>query len=276
MPQFKVFSTLLGENVEIDPALRFYQRLLADDDFKAQQLVDSHLKENNFAATCDEVLIPTLKRLKNDQLKEILTGDESTELFDSIAAIVAKTEWSNGDTSADDCSSEEVEIPAAMAQLPLVVGCPAHHLHDELVLELLQRVNGQTCHLKIIDDELVPSAIAKAIAERNPAAALITLVPQGGFAQARFLCRTIRAEGYQGPLIVACLGKFKHYDRLFIKFRKAGATSLTTTFAQTCSKLASITQQGAKKQTLRQPRFLRPLSVESSTSLTDSTNVNVE
>lgn len=267
VPQFKVFSTLFGEDLEIDPALRFYQRLLADDDFKAQQLINGHLKENNFAATCDEVLIPTLKRLKNDQHKEVLTGDEATELFDSIAAIVGKTEWSNGLIATDDSATQENENSAAIEQLPIVVGCPAHQLHDELVLELLQRASVTTCQLEIMDDELVPSAMAKAIAARNPAAAVITLVPQGGFAQARFLCRSIRAEGYQGPLIVACFGKFKHYDRLFVKFHKSGATSMTTTFAQTCSKLDSVVRQAAKKPTLRQPRFLRPLPASSSTSL---------
>ncbi len=97
--------------------------------------------------------------------------------------------------------------------------------------------------------------------------AVVTLVPQEGFAQARFLCRSIGSEGYQGPLIVACLGKFKHYDRLFVKFRKSGATSVTTTFAQTCSKLNSVVRHATHKPTMRPPRFLRPPAVNSSTSL---------
>ncbi len=257
VPQFKIFSTLLGEDVKIDPALRFYQRLLADDDFKAQQMIDVYRKDKSFAATCDEVLIPTLKRVKNDQHEDVLTGDEATELFNSISTIIDKTEWSEEGNEPDDASSNDSEQLDTQEELPIVIGCPAHHPHEELVLELLERAGLQSYQLEIIDDQAVPTAMAKAIAQRNPAAAVIALIPPGGFAQARFLCRTIRAEGYQGPLIVACLGKFKHYDRLFVKFRKAGATSMTTTFAQTFAKLTGVVQRASSKSPLRHPRFLR-------------------
>ena len=69
---------------------------------------------------------------------------------------------------------------------------------------------------------------------------VIVVLPKGGFAQARFLCRSIRGEGFTGPIVIACLGNFTYYDQLFVKFRKAGASSVTTSFSQTHAKIESI------------------------------------
>jgi len=69
---------------------------------------------------------------------------------------------------------------------------------------------------------------------------VIYVLPPGGFTQARFLCKTFRNAGYSGMIIVCCSGKFRNFDRLFVKFHKAGANFMTTSLNQTAQKLAGV------------------------------------
>ncbi|MCA9134460.1 MAG: hypothetical protein KDA45_14925, partial [Planctomycetales bacterium] len=121
-----------------------------------------------------------------------------------------------------------------------VIGCAAQDVNELLVLELLGSATFHACEMQVLDEQMLPSRVAEKIAVQEPAAVVVSVVPRGGFDQARFLCRSIREAGYAGPIIVACFGKFKHFDRLFVKFRKAGATRMTTTFQQTQAKLVAI------------------------------------
>ncbi|TWU32226.1 hypothetical protein [Novipirellula artificiosorum] len=124
--------------------------------------------------------------------------------------------------------------------ISVVIGCTSHHFSETLVLNLLRIGGAGLYQLDSVDDEILPQAVGQEIARREPSAVVIVLLPKGGFAQARHLCKAIRGEGYTGPILVSCLGKFKNFDKLFVKFRKAGATSMTTSHSQTRSKIESI------------------------------------
>ncbi|MEO8271359.1 MAG: AI-2E family transporter, partial [Aureliella sp.] len=124
--------------------------------------------------------------------------------------------------------------------LPTIIGCAAHHISEALILNLL-RIGGRAAYrLEAIDEDILPAEICHQIVETDPAAVLIVAIPPGGFAQARFLCESIRGEGYSKPIILACLGKFKNFDKLFVKARKVGVTSMTTSYSQTQAKLHSF------------------------------------
>ena len=131
------------------------------------------------------------------------------------------------------------------AELPVVIGCTSHHFSETLVLNLLRIGSDRTYQLISIDEDTLPQEVGRRIVANDPAVVVIAVLPKGGFVQARFLCKSIRRQGYTGQIVISCLGKFKNFDKLFVKFRKAGATSVTTSYSQTQAKIDSILKRHA-------------------------------
>ena len=263
VPRFRLLDTLLGEKVEIQPSLRFYQRMLAGDEHQATQLLRVHAEAEGAVTTCDDVLIPTMKRLHNDRLHGELTAANSVELLEAVERVVDQIDWKSPKVSADgspgasvytELSNDELSGEESRPSLrPLCIGVPAHHCSDDILLRLLRDTLHEALDMQVLEDSELPRDIGIRIAERQPALVVLTNVPPGGFTQARCLCRTIREHGYEGTIVVACIGNFKHFDRLMVKFRNSGATYMTTTFRQTHFKLRSLvsrisvaTKQSAK------------------------------
>ena len=235
VPRFKMFATLLGEEVKIRPSMLFYQRMLAHDEHRASEILRQYVDEHSLDATCDEVLIPTLKRIRSDQDSDRLSDSDANRLFAMSGGLIA-----------DLCDREECEEEDASAEpaiLPTIIGCTSHHFSETLILNLLRSGGRKHFNLESIDDDSFPEEVGRRIVSQNPAVTVIVVLPQGGFVQARYLCKSIRSQGYSGPILLCCLGKFKNFDKLFVKIRKAGATSMTTSYSQTRSKIESILQR---------------------------------
>jgi predicted PurR-regulated permease PerM len=249
VPRFKILATLLGEDVEIKKSIRFYQRLLAGDEHRAWEILRQQFDESDLVTTGDEVVIPALKRIRNDHDAEHLTDTDADHLFAMADGLIAKLREHAG-----------VEIGSeAVLHLPVIVGCASHHLSEMLVLNLLRMGGHERFELLALDDEAIPDNTARQVNQSEPAVVVIAVLPKGGFAQARYLCKAIRSKGYTGPVIIACFGKFKNFDKLFVKFRKAGATSMTTSFSQAQLKIESILN---RRDAVAKMPYEQPKSVE--------------
>ncbi|WP_372897633.1 AI-2E family transporter [Stieleria sp.] len=237
VPRFKVLSTLLSEEVAIKPSMRLYQRLLAGDEHRAKEMLNEHTRENTLESTCDEFLIPMIKRIRRDHDDEHLTDVDANRLLAMAGGLIA--ELDRCIAPSDEPSDHEIDVASAV-DVPNIIGCTSHHFSELLVLNLLRIGGVGLFNLDSIDDDILPQQVGQEIARRDPSMVVIVVLPKGGFVQARYLCRSIRNEGYTGPILVSCLGKFKNFDKLFIKFRKAGATGMATSYSQTRSKIDSI------------------------------------
>lgn len=239
VPRFKIFSTLLGEEVEISPSVRFYHRLLAGDELRAWEMLQQHANGSDIDAVCDEVIVPVLKRIRNDRDAERLNDTDANRLFKMIGELSNKLRQDQSSEKTANGNSNTIE-ESTQVSLPVVIGCASHHSSEMLILDLLQFSGENQFAMQTIGDDSLPEDLLKQITDVNPQIVVIAVLPSGGFAQSRFLCQSIRNDGYTGPIIVACFGKFKNFDKLFVKFRKAGATSMTTSYSQTHKKILSI------------------------------------
>ena len=125
----------------------------------------------------------------------------------------------------------------APPELPRVMAIPVRHGGESLVLRSIQRHFARTVSLSIFESEDLPAQDAAIIVAENPAMVIICVVPPGGITQARYWCSSLRRSGYHGQITVACLGKFKRYDDLFVSFRKRGANGLVTSVAHLAKKI---------------------------------------
>jgi len=242
VPRFKILATLFSDEVEIKPSMRFYQRLLAGDEHHAREILKQRIQEHGLDNTCDEVLIPVLKRIRLDHESDYLTNADANRLFALAGGLIEECSAIDEKSNADELGNDAVEEPTADdgSSLPTIIGCTSHHYSETLILNLL-RIGGKGIYmLNTIEEDTMPLELGRQVAELNPPVVVISVLPKGGFAQARYLCKSIRREGYDGAIVVACYGKFKSFDRLFVKFREVGATSMTTSYLQTKSKIESF------------------------------------
>jgi methylmalonyl-CoA mutase cobalamin-binding subunit len=234
VPRFRVFATLLGEKVDIAPSLLFYQRLLTKDHLRATEIFDSCIKGDSAMTAIDSVLVPTLRRVRKDLEAERLMPEQAAEVLHSIETVVANATW----LSKDDPSNNVARDDQMLAK-PNVLAIPAHLSSEELLLSAFAKANPLLA-VKVGSNNAMPGQFADHAVRENPEAIVIYVLPQGGFTQANYLCRTVREAGYKGTIIICCSGKFRNFDRLFVKFRKAGANFMTTSLTQTAHKLSGL------------------------------------
>ncbi len=260
--RFQVFATLLGEEIVVTPSICFYQRLLAKDERQATQILSVFQVHNGTIATCDEVIIPTIKRMRNDRKHGELKAADSVNLLEVMHRCVNAVEWKSKETAApvresntgsristggtgETTAAANTEQPildsrsAAASHLPNIFGIRTHHSSDDILLQLLHAALTDIADFELIDEGELPEVVAQRIFHENPAMVVLAQVAPGGFIQVREMCRSIRDGGYAGPVLVVCIGTFKHFDRLAIKFRSSGATYISCTFKQSIAKIRS-------------------------------------
>ena len=69
VPSLCFFATLLGEEVELKPDVRLYQRLVAFDREKAIEVVETALKQQPRVEVFDQILVPALVRAERDMAR---------------------------------------------------------------------------------------------------------------------------------------------------------------------------------------------------------------
>lgn len=238
VPRFKIFAILLGQVAPVREWVRVYQRLLAEDEHAAADLVKQSCENVGFDRTCDTIILPVIKRIRRDFSDEELSGKRSHVLLFMVERLIANL-TQHVECSDSDRNSLDVAEPQPSKARVLVLN--SHHFCESFVANLMRMQAGNQYQVETCDCDESVDGLAESLANQHPRVVVINVLPPGGFAQAKYLCTQVRESGYRGPIIVACLGRFKNFDQLFVKFRRAGATRVTTSFSQTVSKLERLT-----------------------------------
>jgi hypothetical protein len=247
VPQFQVFTTLLGEQVSVSPSIRLYQRLLTRDPRRSREYMTEFVDSHGTDRFCDQALVPAMKRIRRDHDSDELDDEAYQSILTQLDSIPTDIGWpSQPETphSKDDENTvAEGDAPATDAPLPRIVVGASHHVFENLLLRILEATSTSIHETEFVSEDLMPQDFGTLVEQRNPIAVVICVLPKGGFTQARFLCKSIHRSSYKGPVIIATFGKFKKYDRLFVRFRKVGASSMTTSFQQLRAKIASLIER---------------------------------
>ena len=91
-----------------------------------------------------------------------------------------------------------------------------------------------------ISTRTLPADVELRVERDRPAALFVAIVPPGGMAQARYLCRRLRRRFAELPIVVGYFGPYRDFDRLLTRLRAAGASYVTTSVAQTRSQLLTL------------------------------------
>ncbi len=109
VPQLRPITVLLGDKTPLPPFVSFYQRLLADDATRAGKILEAAIAETDIETAADDVLLPTIRRIRKDRASEELGAPREHRLMQEITGMI-------DDVLARHCESQATAEPADSAK----------------------------------------------------------------------------------------------------------------------------------------------------------------
>jgi predicted PurR-regulated permease PerM/methylmalonyl-CoA mutase cobalamin-binding subunit len=206
VPSLGVFATLLGEEAELDPDVRFYQRLVALDRDGAVELVEAEMKSRPRVEVYDTVLVPALSRAERDAAEGFLEDQDLAFVLRVVGEIVDEQEGlaeitldtvasDSAATAAGSGNGKNAVVAAYAGPAPLLLGIAGHNTADAVVLKMLAQVlDAAGLTLELVTDALTPLELAGRVAEQSPAVVVLSHLPPAGLTEARYQVRRLRAR----------------------------------------------------------------------------------
>jgi predicted PurR-regulated permease PerM/CheY-like chemotaxis protein len=278
VPSLSFFATFLREEVDLEPGVRFYQRLLAMDQDGASNVIDSVLKKHPRAEVFDKVLVPTLSMAERDFAKGDIDDREQAFILRVVSDVLENLD---GEPEVDLASLSTANEAGTKAELvkkvkkgpldpevkplePLkVLALPASDATDVFVLRLLAHLlEPSDLPIEIVDQVETPLKVVERITAGTPDIVLISHLPPDGLTAARYLVRRIKARNPQLTVVVARWDEANDAGNDAERLTAAGASAMLGSLSETRDYLIeqakARSQPGPKSQEIGQ---LLPASV---------------
>jgi predicted PurR-regulated permease PerM len=202
VPQLGVFATLLGEEADLAPDVRFYQRLVALDRDGAAEVVEEAARSLPRAQVFDSILIPCLSLAERDATEGYLDDTDLAFVWRVVEETVDELEgWS--EISLENVAASQ----AAGAGQGSVLGVPANDAADAIVLKMLgQLLEPAGVRIEVVAEPMSPLKLSERVAERAPDVVVLSHLPPQGLTSARYQVRRLRARFPDLPIVVGRWG----------------------------------------------------------------------
>lgn len=239
VPRLAFFGMLLGDQPALEADVGFYQRLVARDQDEAAKIVLTYTSSSPPEQVYDDLLVPAMTAAKRDRLRDALSEHDEQSILQAIRDIVADL----GERQAAKLASEATETAAAEgpARAPTrLLGLPARDEGDRLALDMLaQLLDRAHWEVEVLSEEMLSSELVSHASERAPAVLVIAVLPPGGLARARYLCKRLRSRFSEVKVIVGRWGLKGNEAADQEELRAAGADQIETTLVGTRAHLTA-------------------------------------
>jgi predicted PurR-regulated permease PerM len=233
VPGLGAFATLLGEELPLEPDVRFYQRLLAMDQDGADAIIADELKKRPRAEVFDAILIPTLSWVERDRAHDSIDDRERAFVWRVIGDLLDDLEESPeialdtlAPTSTDGAQHPAFERPAAPPPVR-IVGVASNDHGDVLALRMLALLLTPSRRpIEILSPFESPLKLVERPAEVEPHLIVLSHLPPGGLTRARYLVRRLRARFAETPILVGRWGVASDPEELAQRLTSVGASQV--------------------------------------------------
>ncbi len=244
VPRLEFLAVLLGDEPALETDISFYQRLLAEDEDEASEIVEQQLQTTSREQVFDEVLVPTLLLAERDRVREEISEAEQKFVLQATRDIVHHVAivQTREDKAAE--AADETTLPVSNPQ-GYILGIPARGSGAELVLDMLSQV------LRSVAEEVVQLSTATLASEllgiveqRTPDLVCIVAMPPGGLTQARYLCKRLRTRFPKLQILVVRPG-LQHEtaddrDKILRRLATDGASMVASSIAEARTQAAQV------------------------------------
>jgi predicted PurR-regulated permease PerM len=241
VPSLSFLEVLLSDE-PVTELNRYYQRLVAQDQDGAIEIVEELLETQTLLEVYEDVLIPALYYTKQDQRRDNLTAEEAHAIYQATHELIDDLSASQAASSADAVSSVPEENATAVLPPKIhILGCPAHDEADEVALRMLQQaLDPQRFEIEVTQVALLAAEVLSLVEQNAPTLVCIGLVPPGGFAQTRYLCKRLRTRFPTLPIVVGCWSGTQDEAETLTRLRLDSLTQVGTTLTKTCQQIMQV------------------------------------
>jgi hypothetical protein len=225
---------------------RYYQRLVAQDQDEAAEIVEEHLKTQTLGEVYDEVLVPALCYAKQDRRHDSLTEDEAQFIFRATREVVDDLDPRppQTSTSATDAAAPEGESAAAPLPKARILGCPARDEVDELALLMFRQLLDPTRYeVELTKAQMLTSEVVSLVVRTGATLVCVGALPPGGLAQARYLCTRLRARLPNLKIVVGRWGFKENTEETLAHLRADGIDYVGTGLLETRDEVMRLVQE---------------------------------
>jgi hypothetical protein len=261
VPGLRFLDVLLGDEPVLPPHVRFYQRLIAEDEEEATDLASDMLKDHSLEQVYDDMILPALLLAEQDHHRERLEAHRLAEIQQHVREIVEEL----GDESRAKRvrqAAEETEqaakdqspgrdLPKPRPPLPkdcsiTVLSLPAKGVTDELVAIMLTQLLDLRgyCAASGTADQLASEMVERVETERAQLVC-VSAMPPAAVAHARYLCKRIHARFPEINMIVGVWHAKQDPDRLKARIACEDSVRLVTRLAQAQEQLDQLARSVA-------------------------------
>jgi predicted PurR-regulated permease PerM len=192
VPSLQFLTVLLGDQPVMQPGAHYYQRLLANDQREASQVLETHLKDTTLEDLYDKVLIPALNLAEQDRHRNVL--DDSTVDFITQTTKDLVEEFS---LREDDPGTVGIAVVSRrVACLP--VRDDADEIVGVMLAQLLDRAGYSAIAIPIGS---VDGMLAEAV-NAEPEIVCMSALPPYAISHARGLYRRLRMQQPKVKIII--------------------------------------------------------------------------
>jgi predicted PurR-regulated permease PerM/CheY-like chemotaxis protein len=230
---------LMSDEPAVAPYLTYYQRVLAEDEQEAFELVAEASRASSVGAAFDTILVPALARARHDREADHLTRVEYAHVIESTRQVLERAARGPDDQSATPPRPETSSV--------VVAGCPVHDEADRIALAMLSRLlepgtySVQSAAAGGLVSELTASV-------HDCGAALICVSALEGRGHTRHLVKRLRSTCPEIPILVGCWGLRDPKDAR-AELVAAGADDVVITLAEACVAVARMTDPASPRTT---------------------------
>jgi len=194
VPNLQFLTVLLGDQPVMPPEARYYQRLLANDQREASQVLETHLKSASLENLFDTVLIPALNLAEQDRHRNELDDSTVTFITQTTKDLVDELSLRHDETPADAA----VERLADEKIMCLPVRDDADEIVGIMLAQLLERAGYSATAIPIGSVERMLAEVASA----DPEVVCLSALPPYAVSHARGIYRRLRAQKSRAKIII--------------------------------------------------------------------------
>jgi predicted PurR-regulated permease PerM len=228
VPRFSYLAVVLGDEPALEDHLVLYQRLLAGDDEEAEEILERRFRETPRGRVFDEVVIPALLLAGRDRARNEISEADHQNVLGTIRALV------------DVVPDAAVEQAGAAPPNPvpgkapsLVLGVSARSLTDEAIWDMwAQLFDPGKARVESLGSAYLAAGALGGREGEVPDLVCVISIPPGGLAQARYLCRRLRAKLPRTPILVIRPGLQANGTESAQKLIEEGASRVCVTLEE--------------------------------------------
>jgi hypothetical protein len=204
VPQMAFLHILLGDDAELAPEAKFYERLLAMDQAEAHVIADTFLEGKQLIDLYDRIVLPALALAEQDRNKGALDDVRGAFLLQSAAELVAELTDYQANPAEEAGKEAAPETASQTRSFPVVcVSCSeqADEIAATMLAQLVESAGNRS--LMLPSNALSPEILMR-LSEEPSTVICLSALPPFAFTHSRALCHRIREHLPQNRIMV-CL-----------------------------------------------------------------------